>query len=232
MSHIKSLTKPKPFVHISRKWRWTVSPSPGPHPKEKCIPLLMIIRDALKFAMTSKEAKKILKEGKVKIDCRVVKEHNYPVGLFDVISIESINKYYRLVPSQDVLSVVEIGKKEADRKLCRIENKTMVRGKKLQLNLHDGKNILIDKDSYSTFDSLLISLPSLEIIDHVKKEKSLSILIGGKNIGLQGVWETEAVTKGSMRNLVSVKLEGREIQVPKDKVFPVGKDKPLITVNS
>jgi len=232
MSHIKSIAKPKAFIHIKRKWRWSTSPSPGPHKKGRCIPLQMIIRDALNIANTGKEAQTIIKNGFVKIDGNVVKDYAYPVGLFDVISFEAIHKHYRIVPSKDVLSVVEIDRKEADRKLCRIEGKTPVRGGKIQLNLHDGKNILIPKNEYSTFDTLLISLPSQKIVEHVKKEKSLSVLISGSNTGSTGIWEKELITRGSSKNLVVLKLEGREIEIPKTDVFPVGKDKPLITVNA
>jgi len=45
-------------------------------------------------------------------------------------------------------------KSDAEWKLCRIQNKTIVKGKKVQLNLHDGKNKLVEKDEYKTGDVL------------------------------------------------------------------------------
>lgn len=229
MTHLKGFARPKSFPQVSKKRRFVVSPSPGPHPKARCMPLQMVLREVLHLAGTGAEAQRIIKKGEVLVDGRIVKDHKYPIGLFDVVSFQSIGKFYRMVPSPDNLTVIEIDKKEADKKLCRIENKTTLRGGRLQINLHDGKNIISDKD-YSTSDSILISLPSLEVLNHVKKEKSLSMIIRGGNMGSLGVWEQEKVARGSGTNLIVVKIGDRDVEVPKNAAFPVGRDKPLIKV--
>jgi len=210
---------------------WTVSPSPGPHPKEECIPLLIIVRDILGLVELGKEAKKIIKAGEILVDGRVRRDHKYPVGLMDVIEIPKIKKVYRVVPFEHGLKLVEIPKKEAKLKLCRINDKTTVRGGRLQLNLHDGRNVLVDKDVYKTGDSLLIELPEQKIVDHIKMEKgSLALIIGGKNRGMLVKVKEVIVTRSREPNKVICEIDGKEIITIKDYVFIVGKEKPVIKV--
>ncbi len=167
--------------------KWAVRPMPGPHAKDMCIPLQVMLRDVLGYADNAKEAKKIIKEGKVLVDGVVRKDHRYPAGLMDVIHIPELKKYYRVSINSHGLFLKEISEKEADRKLCRINGKTTIKGGKMQLNLHDGRNIIVDKDVYKTGDSVLIKVPGQEILKHFKMEKGASaVIINGKNMGTEG----------------------------------------------
>ncbi len=231
--HLKRLWAPR-FWRIAKKLRtWVVMPRPGPHPKLRSIPLLIVVRDLLQLAEVGKEAKKIIKAREILVDGRVRTDHKYPVGLMDVISIPRIGKHYRVVPHEHGMKLVEISEEEANKKLCRIEDKTMVRGGKLQLNLHDGRNILIDpkKDVYKTGDSLLIEIPSQKILDHVKLEPGvLAVITEGENVGTMVKIKEVIVTRSREPNKVVCEVDGQELRAIKDYVFPVGKDKPLITV--
>ena len=77
-----------------------------------------------------------------------------------------------------------ISAKDAEWKLCRIQNKMIVKGNKIQLNFHDGKNKLVKKDEYKTGDVLKISLADNKINDVFKFDKgNVSMIIGGSHIG-------------------------------------------------
>jgi small subunit ribosomal protein S4e len=93
--------KPAPrFWPIHRKEGvWIVRPSSGPHSLEKCLPLLLVLRDILEVAETRKEAKKIISQGKVYVNGKVRGKDDFPVGLMDVISLPDLNKFYRVMPS-------------------------------------------------------------------------------------------------------------------------------------
>jgi small subunit ribosomal protein S4e len=184
MKKMKRLLAPK-FWKVPKKLRkWVVSPRPSPHKKFECIPLQIIIRDILNIAETRKEAKSIIKNREVLVDGKVVKDHKYPVGLMDSIAIPKLNQYYRVIMTRRGLGLIKISKKESKLKICRINNKTIVKKGKLQLNLHDGRNILVDKDVYKTGDSVLIELPTQKILEHIKFEKgSLGLVTKGKNSG-------------------------------------------------
>ncbi|HHO57214.1 MAG TPA: 30S ribosomal protein S4e, partial [Thermoplasmatales archaeon] len=104
-------------------------------------------------------------------------------------------------------------------------DKTMVKGGKIQLNLHDGRNILVEEDTYKTGDVLKISLPEQEILDVIPLEAgNLAMITGGSHRGEIAEIEGVEITRNPMPNVV--KLKG--FSTIKPYVFPVGKDKPLV----
>ena len=193
--HLKRKPAPK-FWPIHRKEAvWTVKPKPGPHPLSRCIPLVLVVRDMLRFAKTRKEAKTVISQGKIIVNGKIQREELFPVGLMDVISIPETEKTYRVLPSEKGLILHPIETDEAEFKLCRIEDKNIVRSGHVQLNLHDGTNILIrvndpkkpEEDVYQTLDTLKLSIPDQEILGRMKLAVGApAIIIGGKNVGRYG----------------------------------------------
>jgi len=236
--------KPAPrFWPIHRKeFTWVVRPSPGPHSLQACLPLAVVLRDILGFAKTRKEAKTIISQGKVFVDGKIRYEDSFPVGLMDVISIPDADKDFRVLPSKKGLILYPIGKEEATFKLCRIENKTIVKNGHVQVNLNDGSNILLKateentlgKDVYDPLDTVKVSLPERQIIGHVKmREKALAIITGGKNIGKYGkILEIEKAKTKKLRNaFVTIEdAKGNRFQTILKFVFAVGETQPLISI--
>ncbi|MEM3622520.1 MAG: 30S ribosomal protein S4e [Candidatus Bathyarchaeia archaeon] len=236
--------KPAPrFWPIHRKeFVWVVKPSPGPHSLESCLPLTIILRDILGFAKTRKEAKTIVSQGKMYVDGQVRREDDFPAGLMDVISMPDLDKHFRILPSKKGLMLHLITKEEASFKLCRIENKKTVKNGHVQLNLHDGSNILVkvadpknpQEDVYETFDTVKINLPDRQILEHVKlKENGFAIITGGKNIGKYGRVITIESVKGKKRRNALVVIEdekGNRYQTTLNFVFAIGEEQPLISV--
>jgi small subunit ribosomal protein S4e len=229
------------FWPIRRKeFIWVTKPSSGPHSLKNCFPLTLVLRDILGVAKTKKEASKILSEGKVVVDGKTRRKTDFPVGLMDVVSIADMNKFFRLIPSHKGLVLNTVSKKEADFKLCRVEDKNTV-PKGVQIALHDGSNILIKVADpknppeviYETFDVLKLSLPDKQVLDCIKtKEGNLAVITGGKNIGKQGrIVEIEKTEAKKRRNaLVVIEDEtGNRYQTILDFVFSIGSTKPLIS---
>jgi len=227
--HLKSLNAPR-STKIKRKQKtWTVKASPGPHPISKSIPLGLILRDYLKFVDTLDEAKTVISNGDILVDGDKRKSHKFPCGLMDIISIPKMKKDYRILFNKlGKLVLVPIDSKSASWKLYRIENKTYVKGKKLQLNFHDGSNRLVKKDEYKTGDVLKIELKDKKISDTFKFEKgTTSMIIGGSHIGEVANIKDIEIISSSKPNLA--KLKGKnEFSTVQDYVFPIGKDKPAI----
>jgi small subunit ribosomal protein S4e len=236
--------KPAPrFWPIHRKeFVWAVKPTSGPHSFQECMPLAIILRDALGFADTRKEAKTIVAQGKVYVDGKARRRDDFPVGLMDVISIPDMGKSFCALPSYKGLILNPIKEEEAKFKLCRIENKTVVHRGHVQLHLHDGSNVMIQvaepknpkEDVYGTLDTLRLSLPEKQIIEHTKmKEKDFGIITGGKNVGKFGkIVEIEKAEGKKRRNaLVTIEDEkGARCQTTLDFVFAVGESQPLISL--
>lgn len=152
----------------------------------KRLTIKLVLRDILNIAKNTKEVKKILHDSEILVDGIRRKEPKFPVGIMDVITLKETNKHYRVVLDKGKLSLIPINKKEAAVKPCKIIGKNKVKNK-MQLNLYDGKNILVEKDTYKTGDTLIISLPKQEIKEHIKLEKGCRIyLIGGKHSGDTG----------------------------------------------
>jgi small subunit ribosomal protein S4e len=153
--HLKRLNAPRALQLHRKEETWTVRASPGPHPLEVSIPLGLVVRDYLDLADTLRETKRIISSGEILVDGIKRKNHKFPCGLMDVISIPKTKKDYRvLFDRRGKLTLVSTASKDATWKLCRIENKTIIKGKQIQLNLHDGRNKLVKKDEYKTGDVL------------------------------------------------------------------------------
>ena len=232
------------FWPIPRKrFHWVVKPSPGPHPMERCIPLVLIVRDILGFAKTRREAKRIISEGKILVDGKVRRDERFPAGLMDVISIPEIGVSYRILPYKKGLYLHQIEGEEVNFKLCRVEGKTTVDGGHIELNLHDGRNVLIRvkdprnpvEDVYRVFDVLKIGFRNgQEVLGHLRfDEGKFAIIIGGKNIGEYGriisVERREGVKRE--RSLVTIEDEnGNSYQTTLNYIFVIGDEKPLISL--
>ena len=80
------------------------------------------------------------------------------IGIFDIISLPKISKYYRILRDKKGRhKTIEIDAESAKTRLCKIGNKTIVAGGKIQLNLRDGSNILAD-NTYKPKDSIVLSI--------------------------------------------------------------------------
>lgn len=240
--HLKRKPAPK-FWPIHRKeFVWTIKPKPGPHPTSSCLPLALIIRDILGLAKTRKEAKAIISQGKMMVDGKVQRDELFSTGLMDIISIPEVEGTYRVLPSEKGLTLHSIEKDEAGFKLCRIENKTIVSGGHVQLNLHDGRNILIrvkapkkpEEDVYRAMDTLKINVPDQEVVGHMKLvEGAPAIIVGGKNVGRHGKIVDIEKRLGQKRRKLLVTIEdvkGKRFQTTLDFVFVTGDAEPSISL--
>lgn len=238
---LKGLAAPDFWPILRKEHKWTVKPRPGPHPAEYSLPLLIVVRDVLGYAKTGREARKIIAEGHFKVDGRVRKDYKYPVGLMDVIEIVDTGEAYRFIPYPvKFFKLHPIPKEEANLKPVRINNKTTVKGGHIQLNLHDGRNILVRvrdprnpvEDKYKTMDTLLITLPEQEIREHLKfEEGKLAIIIAGKNVGRVGRVLSVKHGWGRKRSIVTLEdPKGNKFQTSLEYVFIIGSDKPVISL--
>lgn len=202
-NHLKRLTMPRSWPLPRKTTVWVTRPTPGAHPLELCMPINLVIRDVLGFARSTREVRHILHNGLAKVDGRICKETRRGVGLMDVLTLG--DTHYRCVLDHDGrLRYRQISADEAAWKVCRIEGKSTIKGGKTQLNLHDGRNILVDDASeYSTGSSLKISLPSQDIIEHIKFAEGVRCyLIGGAHVGGFSNMTSYEVKRSSMANEV------------------------------
>ncbi|MEM4823982.1 MAG: 30S ribosomal protein S4e, partial [Zestosphaera sp.] len=177
----------------------------------------------------------------IKVDGRVRKDYKFPVGIMDVIEVVKTGEYFRVLPvPTKVLGLLPISEDEASFKLCRIENKTTVKGGHIQLNLHDGRNVLVRvsdprnpaEDTYETLGTVKLSLRDGKIEEYYPmREGAVAIIVGGKNIGR--VAKILKIYEGVRHYRKQVQLsdfKGSEFFTTLDKVFVLGSEKPVIKI--
>jgi len=239
--HLKRLPAPTFWPIHKKEFKWVIKPKPGPHKKDRSFPLLLILREVLGLAKNRKEADRILSENHIKVDGVIRKKDTFSVGLMDILDIPIIEKSYRILPlRRKGLGLHVIDGKEKDFKLCKIMNKTIVKGGISQLNLHDGRNILLRKsdpekitgDILKTHDVLKIEIPNSQILDHLSFDVGVfAIVENGKNIGRWG--KVIAIEKKeSLRpSIVTLKdLEDDQFKTILDYIFPIGRTEPWISL--
>jgi len=224
--HLKRLAAPKTW-NIKRKWiKFIIRPAPGAHSLDKGLPLGLLLKEILNHANTTNEVKKILNNSEIKIDGKIRKDVRFSVGIFDTVEFTNINEYFRVILNRKgKLDLIKINKDEAALKPCKVIGKTMVRGK-LQLNLFDGKNILVDADNYKVGDTVLLALPDKKIEKHLKLDKKSTVfLTSGKHIGEIG--KVEDIVKDKV---IYKDQNGDLVETSKKYAFVVGNNKALITL--
>ena len=227
--HMKRLAAPRTWRLERKVQAWTAKPSPGPHPIERSVPIVSVLRTYLHNADNWREASAILNGRKVRVDGRIVSNLKFPVGLMDVLALEETKETHRmLLDRKGRLALVRIGESEATWKLARIEDKHTVKGGVTQLNLHDGRNVLLKKDQYKTRTTLKLQLPDQKILESYPLERGNTVLlIGGRHAGEVVHVDRLELTRNPKANLVYF-MEGFSTII--DHVFVIGGERSEITL--
>lgn len=183
--HLKRLAAPKIWPVKRKTSTYIVRPG---FSFEKGIPVLIILRDLLKITQNKKEVKKALHLKQILLNNKPVREVNHSAMLFDIIKIVPMKKSYRIdIGPNKKFEVSEIKENESERKISKIIDKKILKGKKTQLNLSDGNNFLSDVKC-ETNDSVVIDLKNKKIEKCLPlKENSKIIVFEGKHSGKRGV---------------------------------------------
>jgi len=231
--HLKRLNAPRHWMLDKLTGTFAPRPSAGPHKLRECLPLVLFLRNRLKYALTADEAKKILKQRLVKVDGKIRTDSTYPAGFMDVISIEKTNEYFRLI--YDVkgrYSVHRIEKEEAAYKLCKVK-KVMMGPKGVPfLVTHDGRTIRYPDPLVSANDSVMVDIATGKITDHIKFDSgNVCMVTGGHNLGRVGIITYRERHPGSF-DIVHVKdAAGNTFATRLNNIFLIGKGvKPYVSL--
>lgn len=202
MTHLKRQNMPKNWPVIRKGNAFIVNPL-----SKKGIPLLTILRDLLKIAQTRKEVKKAIQKKHLLINNKAVKDEKIGMTLFDTLSIIPSKIYYRLELSENgKFELKQIKEEETNTKIVKVINKKVLPGKKIQLNLSDGWNFLVEpKFKCMINDSILINFKDKKIEKCLQlKEKANAIVFVGKHSGKIGQIEkiiSEGIQDPSAENI-------------------------------
>merc|ERR1719301_157355 len=97
-------------------------PSAGPHKLRECMPLIVLLRNRLKYALNYKECKMIVMQRLIKVDGKVRTDMFFPAGFMDVIEIEKTKEAFRLLyNTKGKFCIHRVAKEEATYKLCKVK---------------------------------------------------------------------------------------------------------------
>ena len=184
MSHLKRHAIPKSWPIQRKGTAFVVKPNRS---FSNSLPMLIVLRDLLKVAQNRKEAKKMIHMKNILLNGKEVRDEKEGVLLFDIITLTPSKSNYRLtVLKNEKFNVEGIKESEANTKIAKIIGKKILKGKKVQLNLSDGRNFL-SNIKCKLGDSILINLKSKKIEKCLPLiENSEAIVFAGKHSGEKG----------------------------------------------
>jgi len=219
-NHLKRIASPRTWIINRKNNKYVMRPNAGAHSYKNGLALGLILRDNLKLALTMNEVRKILNGKEILVDGKRRKDPKHIVGLFDVISIPQLKRSFRLIfDKKGRIIVNEVNEKESSIKVSKIVGKTILPKGKIQLNLHDGKNILSDVN-VKVGDSIVLNLPDLKIKEVLPLKEGVTIfLTKGKHGGSVGL------LKEIKNNEATYFVDGKDVETAKDYLFVVGNEK-------
>jgi small subunit ribosomal protein S4e len=231
--HLKRLNAPESW-HIAKKTtKFITKTAPGPH-NANAMPIAVWLRDHMGFARNLKEVKQILHQNDVIINGRPCRDAKMGIGIFDILSLPKINKFYRILRDKNGRHIsIEIDAESAKTRLCKVKNKTTIAGGKVQLNMRDGANLLAD-NTYKAGDSIVLSLEPetrFKIVDHFPfAVGNMAMVIGGRHSGKVARIVDIVKMPGSVPNKIILEDEATKARFDtiSPYIYMVGKQTPAI----
>lgn len=198
--------------------------SAGPHKKRECVPLSVLLRDRLKYALTGKEAIQICMERCVKVDGKVRTDSCFPAGFMDVIELDKCGDAFRLlydVKGRFVLHRVD--KEEKKYKLCKVM-KTMVTANKVPAAItHDGRTVRFPDPDVKANDTIKIDIATGKMTDMIKFEVGAMVMVTrGHNAGRVGQLMHVERHEGSFHIITIKDTKGHSFCTRMQNVFVIG----------
>lgn len=200
--HMKRLNAPKHWMLSKLGGVWAPRPSQGPHKLRESLPLSLVLRNRLRYALTRREVMIIVMRRQVQIDGKVRTDLNYPAGFMDVITIPKTDEQFRLLYDTKGRFVLHrIAKEEAAFKLLRVQK--VARGSKATigrnpfhngqagaipyLTTHDGRTVRFADPAVHVNDTIKFDIATGKQVGHLKFDiGQLAMITRGHNIGRVG----------------------------------------------
>jgi small subunit ribosomal protein S4e len=223
--HLKRIAAPKHWMLDKMGGAYTVRPSGGPHKLRECLPLVLLLRNRLKYALTRREVMYIARQRLVKVDGRIRIDPRYPTGFMDVVSLDKTGEHFRMLyDEKGRFTVHRITPEEAKFKLCRVTKLSMARGGVPYLVTADSRTIRYPDPKICVNDSVKIDLATGRIVDFVRFEVgNLCMTTGGSNTGRVGTIARREKHPGSFEIVHIKDAAGHAFSTRLTNVFVIGK---------
>ncbi|EPY52081.1 40S ribosomal protein S4 [Schizosaccharomyces cryophilus OY26] len=222
--HLKRVAAPHHWLLDKLSGTYAPKPSAGPHKARECLPLIVFLRNRLKYALNGREVKAILMQRLIKVDGKVRTDNTFPTGFMDVISIEKTGEHFRLV--YDVkgrFTVHRITAEEAKYKLCKVKRVQLGAKGIPFLVTHDGRTIRYPDPLIKVNDTIKLNLETNKIEGFIKFDTSAQVMVtGGRNMGRVGTIIHREHHLGSFEIIHVKDALDREFATRLSNVFIIG----------
>jgi len=187
--HLKRLAAPKHWMLDKLGGVFAPRPTPGPHKLRESLPLILFLRNRLKYALSYNEARQICKQRLIKVDGKVRTEMRFPAGFMDVITIEKTNETFRLLYDiKGRYAIHRITALEGQIKLAKVK-KVAVGPKGVPfLVTDDARTIRYPDPHVKPDDTAVIDIKTGTIKEYIKFDQgNLCMITGGRNVGRVGI---------------------------------------------
>ncbi|ORX40971.1 ribosomal family S4e-domain-containing protein [Kockovaella imperatae] len=186
--HLKRLAAPSSWMLDKLGGTYAPRPSPGPHKLRESLPLVVFLRNRLKYALNNREVTAIVKQRLIKVDGKVRTDETYPAGYMDVITIERSGEHFRLL--YDVkgrFTVHRISPEEANFKLLKVRRHELGAKGVPYILTHDGRTIRYPDPAIKVNDTVKFDFVANKIVEIIPFEVgNLCMITGGRNMGRVG----------------------------------------------
>jgi len=230
--HLKRLNAPKHWMLSKMDGIWAPRPSQGPHKLRESLPLILILRNRLKYALTGKETKMICCERNVLVDGKVRTDPNYPAGFMDVVELPKSNDQFRLIYDTKGRYVLHrISDEEKKFKLAKVKRAELTKKRIPYIVTHDGRTVRYPDPAIKVDDVVKIDIATGKVIDFFKFEiGKLAMITKGRNSGRVGTVIHVEKHPGSF-DIVTVRDEtGNTFSTRKENVFILGAGNPAVSL--
>ncbi|KAG7193934.1 40S ribosomal protein S4 [Scheffersomyces spartinae] len=232
--HLKRLAAPSHWMLDKLSGVYAPRPSQGPHKLRESLPLIVFLRNRLKYALNGREVKAILMNEHVKVDGKVRTDTTYPTGFMDVITLDATNENFRLI--YDVkgrFAVHRITSEEGAYKLAKVKKVQLGKKGVPYVVTHDGRTIRYPDPAVKVNDTVKVNLATGKIDDFLKFDTGKLVMVtGGRNLGRVGVVVHKETHHGGF-DLVHIKDSLDNTFVTRlNNVFVIGEEagKPWVSL--
>ncbi|XP_066923100.1 small ribosomal subunit protein eS4-like [Clytia hemisphaerica] len=231
--HLKRLNAPRHWMLDKLSGNFAPRPSSGPHKLRESLPLIVFLRNRLKYALNYTEVVKIMMQRTIQVDGKVRTDVTYPAGFMDVITIERTGEFFRLLFDVKGRFVCHrISQEESAYKLGKVKRVAVGKNTVPYLVTHDARTIRYPDPDIKVNDTVVIDIKTGKITDSIKFDTGNTVMvIGGRNTGRVGII-TNRERHASSYDIVHIKdAAGHTFATRLSNIFIVGKgNKAMVTL--
>ena len=232
--HLKRLNAPSHWMLDKMGGAWAPRPSTGPHKLRECLPIILILRNRLKYALNRREVIMICMRRLIQIDGKSRTDPCFPAGFQDVVTLgkpeaalsdgDNIDRFRILYDVKGRFKLHPIDAKDAKTKLCKVVKQAYTRKGIPYIVTHDGRTIRYHDPIIKVNDTVKVNIATGKVDDIMKFETGCNVIvINGKNRGRYGRLETIQRHPGSF-NIVNVRdADGHSFATRLGNVFALSK---------